>query len=77
MGGQGYLLMLHLVVNGQQREIDRPMSITDYLRTLGLEGRYVAVAHNGDVLERDTFDDIMLGDGDRLEIVRPVGGGAS
>jgi thiamine biosynthesis protein ThiS len=66
---------LHLVVNGEEREIEGSMSITDYLRSLGFDGRFVAVARNGDVLDRGTFGDVTLQDGDRLEIVRPVGGG--
>ena len=67
--------MLRLVVNGQSREIDAPVTVADYLRSLGFEGRYVAVARNGDVLAREAFEHVTLADGDRLEIVRPVGGG--
>ena len=67
--------MLRLRVNGQAREIESTMTLADYLKSLGFDGRYVAVARNGDVLERDTFGSVTLEDGDRLEIVRPVGGG--
>ncbi len=67
--------MLKLFVNGAEREIEVAVTLAAYLETLGFVGRYVAVARNGDVLERETFSDVMLEDGDRLEIVRPVGGG--
>ena len=66
---------VRLIVNGQEQEIDAPMTVAAYLEMLGFAGRYVAVARNGEVLERDTFGSVTLSDGDRLEIVRPVGGG--
>ncbi len=68
--------MLRLIVNGQAREIEAPTTIAGFLASVGFDGRYVAVARNGDVLDRETFAEVTLEDGDRLEIVRPVGGGA-
>jgi thiamine biosynthesis protein ThiS len=35
----------------------------------------VAVAHNGDVIARDRYDEVSLNDGDSVEVVRMVGGG--
>lgn len=67
--------VMRLVVNGAAREMAGPLTLAQYLETLGLAGRYVAVARNGEVLERETFGAVALEDGDRLEIVRPVGGG--
>ncbi len=67
--------MITLTINGATQELDAPITIAQYLDTLGLAGRYVAVARNGDVLERDTFASVTLEQGDRVEIVRPVGGG--
>ncbi len=66
---------LRLIVNGHEQEINAPMTVAGYLETLGFAGRYVAVARNGEVLERGAFGSVTLRDGDRLEIVRPVGGG--
>ena len=68
--------MLRLTVNGKQREVEAPLTIAGFLASLGYDVRYVAVARNGDVLDRETFGAVALEDGDRLEIVRPVGGGA-
>jgi thiamine biosynthesis protein ThiS len=45
------------------------------LDDLGIDRRTVAVAHNGDVVTRDRYDEFVLHDGDRVEIVRMVGGG--
>ena len=67
--------MLTLTVNGKQREVEGPVTVAGFLASLGYDGRYVAVARNGDVLDRAAFGEVALEDGDHLEIVRPVGGG--
>ena len=67
--------MLTLTVNGKQREVEAPVTVAGFLASLGYDGRYVAVARNGDVLDRAAFGEVAPEAGDRLELVRPVGGG--
>ena len=67
--------MITLVINGTRRQLEQPMTLADYLNSLGLDGQHIAAAHNGDVVPREQFGQVMLGEGDRVEIVRPVGGG--
>jgi thiamine biosynthesis protein ThiS len=52
-----------------------PVGLIAYLETLEINPRYVAIAHNGTVLERQHWSEVVLQDGDVLEIVRMVGGG--
>ena len=68
--------MIALTINGKRVELDGPTPLTDYLESKGLAGRQIAVAVNGDVVPREKHPSVTLGDGDRVEIVRPVGGGA-
>jgi len=42
---------------------------------LEIDPRRVAVEHNLSILKRHTFSDIIVGDGDRVEVVNFVGGG--
>ena len=67
---------MKIIVNGTEQEIQGSITLAEYLSSLGLVGRYVAVARNGEVLERQAFAELILKEGDRLEIVRPVGGGS-
>ena len=67
--------MITLTVNGEKRELAEPTKLTAFLETLGVNPRYVAVAHNGTVLERQRWSEVVLQDGDALEIVRMAGGG--
>ena len=68
--------MITLTVNGEKRELEGPVRLTVFLETLGINVRHVAVAHNGTVLQRQRWPEVVLQDGDVLEVVRMVGGGA-
>jgi thiamine biosynthesis protein ThiS len=48
-----------------------------YLEKLGVDPRAVAVEHNGTILERAAYESITLKEGDKVEIVRMVGGGTN
>ncbi len=67
--------MISATINGKPYRFDAPVSIADYLRQRGLAGRSLAVAINGLVVPRNQHDQAVIEDGDRVEIVRPVGGG--
>lgn len=67
--------MINLTVNGKPRPIDDSMDLESYLDSYGLDLKHVAVGYNGDVLKREQYPEVVLRDGDILEIVRPVGGG--
>ena len=67
--------MIALQVNGKLVELDRPTVLTEYLERLGADPRTIAVEHNGEIVERAAYAKLVLQDGDRVEIVRMVGGG--
>jgi len=67
--------VISIVVNGKPIQLERPMSVTDYLRHIGFEGRRVAVAVNSEVLQSEEYDGTIIDEGDRVEVVRAVGGG--
>jgi len=67
--------VINLVVNGKSVEIGGPQGLPEYLESLGVADRRIAVAHNGSIVRKDEFVGVTLRDGDRLEIVRAIGGG--
>ena len=68
--------MITLTVNGQQRDLPTPMTVRRLLEHEAITHPFVAVARNGDVLHQDEYDRVVVENGDTLEIVRMVGGGA-
>lgn len=68
-------MTIRVTINGREIQLQEPMSLTEYLELKGLSGRRLAVAHNADVIPRERYGEVVIEDGDTLEIVRPVGGG--
>ena len=66
---------LRITLNGEPYELDQPMSIADLLMKLSVDPRRVAVEHNLTILKRSLFADVVVHEGDRIEIVNFVGGG--
>lgn len=67
--------MISLTVNGEALTAPGPVSVTQFLEQRNIPTAAVAVALNGNVLLRSEYAGVILQDGDRLEIVRMVGGG--
>ncbi len=63
-------------INGKPQEVREGLSITTLLQELGLEARYAAVALNGEVVRRADHPAVVVKEGDRIEIVHAVTGGA-
>jgi sulfur carrier protein len=68
--------MITVQVNGKQVDLEKATPLLAYIEKLGVDPRAVAVEHNGTILERSAYEGITLQDGDTVEIVRMVGGGA-
>ena len=65
-----------VTVNGEPREIPAGMSVDQLLRTLSVNPLLVAVEVNVAILRREQYPAAILSDGDTVEIVQMVGGGA-
>ncbi len=66
---------MQLVINGSPLSFAQVHNISQLLSELELAGKRLAVEHNGEIVTRSRFDDVVLVDGDRLEIITAVGGG--
>ncbi len=66
---------LSLTVNGEPRRIAAGATIAQLVESLELNPLKVAVERNGEIAPRSTLAQVVLGDGDVLEIVHFVGGG--
>lgn len=64
-----------IIVNGEEFEIASGWSVAKLVEERGLDRNRVAVELNGEIVPRGTFDDTLLHDGDKVEIVHFVGGG--
>ena len=67
---------MKITVNGKERIFDSSMPAILLVEKLGVDIRTVAIAVNGEVVPKLTLADVKVKDGDAIEIVRMVGGGA-
>jgi sulfur carrier protein len=66
---------MRLRVNGKEVELVEGLRLMDFLHARGLDPRMVVVEHNDSILPREQYPNIMLHEGDRLEIVQMTAGG--
>ena len=66
---------MNITLNGQSLAVLPSASVHDLLQQQGWLGKRVAVERNGDIIPKSQHADILLAEGDRLEIVVAVGGG--
>ena len=64
-----------ITLNGEPYQLEQPLSVTDLLAKLEIDPRRVAIEHNLAIIKRHTYPTVVIGEGDRLEIVNAVGGG--
>lgn len=67
---------MKLQINGETREVTVPLTLAGLIDHLGMKQDRVAVELNREIAPRDAWPTIRLAEGDRLEIVHFVGGGA-
>ncbi len=63
-------------LNGEPAEIPGPLTIAALLARLEIDARRVAVEHNLAVVKRAAYETTTVNEGDEIEIVNFVGGGA-
>ncbi|MGZ9083806.1 MAG: sulfur carrier protein ThiS, partial [Rhodoplanes sp.] len=67
---------MHVTVNGETKAFSQPLTVAQLLVGCGLDSRKVAVECNLEIVPRSGYEAEMVRDGDRIEIVHFIGGGA-
>ena len=67
---------MRVQVNGEAREIADTLNLSELVSELSLAPERVAIELNKQVVRRTQWPETMLADGDRIEIIHFVGGGA-
>lgn len=75
LGAMSSFDMISLVVNGERRRARAGTTLTALLEELSLDPRSVVVEHNRSIVRRDGLSNVVLSEGDAIELVHFVGGG--
>jgi len=68
-------MSMNVTVNGKSMELPEGLTIEGLLTHLGVRREYTAVALNREVTPKHQYAASVIRDGDKVEIVRPMGGG--
>jgi thiamine biosynthesis protein ThiS len=66
---------MNITLNGKPMVLDEGTTVERLLELLRVPRQFTAVAVNRDVTPKSQYGTLTLGEGDRVEIVRPMGGG--
>ena len=66
---------MQILVNGQPKDIPEAQDVRALVLSLGLNPEGVAVALNAEVIPRSRQAQTLLTEGDKIEVIRAVGGG--
>ena len=67
--------MIKVTINGDEKSFDKSMTVNALMLELGLTQGRIALEKNREIVPRSTFDDVLIVDGDEMEIVHFIGGG--
>jgi thiamine biosynthesis protein ThiS len=66
---------MELVINGNSESVPDGISAAQLIEQLGLADERLAMEVNREIVPRSSFTSHVLRPGDRVEIVRAIGGG--
>ena len=67
--------IMKITINGETQEFQDSLSIKDLLTTLEVDSAKVAIECNLEIIPKGHYSDIIVQDGDKIEIVHFIGGG--
>ena len=67
---------MNITVNGKAMDVEPGVTVDALLALLNIKREYTAVAVNREITPKSEYGSVKLSEGDKLEIVRPMGGGA-
>ena len=73
--GERPFVSMKVSVNGKPMEVEPGLTVEGLLTRLNVKREYTAVAVNRDIVRKADYDAVKLSEGDKVEIVRPMGGG--
>jgi len=67
---------MQITINGQAKSFETALNVEQLLGEMGLDHRKVAVERNLEIVPKSRYGETALSEGDKLEIVHFIGGGA-
>ncbi|HQG14112.1 MAG: sulfur carrier protein ThiS [bacterium ADurb.Bin270] len=66
---------MKIVLNGNEKEVSDEILLSTLLSEIGIDEKGTAVAINGEIVPKKTFHGKKINAGDRIDLLRAIGGG--
>ena len=66
---------IEIIVNGQPQKVKINLPLNQFINDLKISNKSIAVAINGNIIEKSKIEKYILQNQDIIEIVHAVGGG--
>lgn len=66
---------MQVSVNGENYDLPEAITVAELIERVGLGDQRIALEVNREIVPRGTYSETKLAEGDRVEIVRAIGGG--
>lgn len=66
---------MRVTVNGEEYELPEAITVAELVERVGLGDQRIALELNREIVPRGEYPRTKLAEGDRVEIVRAIGGG--
>lgn len=63
-----------MIINGEKFDL-KELKFMDFLKEKGLKAEFIALELNGEIVSKSEFENLILKENDKAEIVSFVGGG--
>jgi sulfur carrier protein len=67
--------LITIQVNGEPFNVEENLTVQGLIRKIQISSPAIAVAVNSEIVPRSSLDAVTLRPEDRVDIIRPVGGG--
>lgn len=69
------MAQIKIILNGEEKSFEQGTTIANLIDILELDLNKIAVERNLEIVDIDNFSQVILNDGDKMEIVHFIGGG--
>lgn len=66
---------MKITLNGEEILLDGQVNIAALLQKYSLDRRKIAVERNLEIVPQSSFEEVVVNDGDNIEIIHFIGGG--
>tara|TARA_B100001778_G_C18428484_1_gene556661 strand:- start:445 stop:645 length:201 start_codon:yes stop_codon:yes gene_type:complete len=66
---------MNVILNGQKISLDKKLNLNDFLMMNNVNGNNIVVEINRNIITKSLWNEYILKDNDKIEIITAVGGG--